>query len=69
MTSREYLNTIRKELAEKNNCKTAKVYCYHCKYFEYNNSLALNSIDSFKCKALKKKTNTTQVCRKFKFWG
>lgn len=24
MTSREYLNTIRKELAEKNNCKTAK---------------------------------------------
>lgn len=69
MTGREYLNILKKELAEKNHCKAAKVYCYHCKYFEYNNGLALNSVGSAKCEMLKKKVYATQVCKKFKFWG
>lgn len=37
MTGKEYLNNLKKELAEKNHCEMAKVYCYHCKYFGYNN--------------------------------
>ena len=58
----------RKELAEENNCEMAKVYCYHCKRFGYNNGLALNPIFPSKCKALEKKTNTMQICKNFEFW-
>lgn len=64
MTGREYLNILKKELAEKNHCKMIKVCCYHCKYFGYNNGLDLNSVGSAKCEKLKKKVHATQVCRK-----
>lgn len=68
MTEKEYLALFRKELAEENNSEMAKVYCYHCKHFGYNNGLALNSIFPSKCKALGKKTNTMQICKNFEFW-
>lgn len=57
---------IKIEVAQRENVEEAKVKCYHCAHWAYNNGGVMTSSCMSKCKIRKHKTDNYSFCKYYK---